>query len=190
MTNDTETAAETPSNSPVEGVKPETAETAPILSPEQIQQLRQQAAKADENWQRLLRSTADFDNYKKRMAREKQDSIKYANEGLLMKMIPLLDNFEMAIAATKGNTDDAVQSLQTGVTMIFQQLKTTLVEVGLEEIDATGAAFDPNWHEAVSQTETADAPDGHVLQQLRKGYKLRDRLLRPATVIVAKTPVA
>jgi molecular chaperone GrpE len=74
--------------------------------------------------------------------------------------------------------------------MILSQLRNTLTEAGLEEIDATGKAFDPNFHEAVSQQETNDLPEGQVVQQLRKGYRLRDRLLRPATVIVAKKPAA
>ncbi len=74
--------------------------------------------------------------------------------------------------------------------MIHQQLRGVLTEAGLEEVDAAGKPFDPNWHEAVSQQESADVPDGQVLQQLRRGYKLRDRLIRPATVIVARKPAA
>jgi len=73
--------------------------------------------------------------------------------------------------------------------MIHQQLRTVLTDAGLEEVDAANKAFDPNWHEAVSQQESAEVPEGHVLQQLRKGYKFRDRLLRPASVVVAKAPV-
>jgi molecular chaperone GrpE len=72
--------------------------------------------------------------------------------------------------------------------MIQQQLRGVLVDAGLEEVDASGKPFDPNWHEAVSQQETTEAPDGQVLQQLRKGYKLRDRLIRPASVVVARKP--
>ena len=74
--------------------------------------------------------------------------------------------------------------------MIHQQLRKALQESGLEEVEAAGKPFDPNWHEAVSQAESAEVPEGQVLQQLRKGYKLRDRLLRPATVIVARKPAA
>ena len=74
--------------------------------------------------------------------------------------------------------------------MIYQQLKNVLTEAGLEEIDASNKAFDPNWHEALSQQPSADVPEGHVMQQLRKGYKLRERLLRPAGVLVAKKPAA
>jgi len=169
-----------------------TAAPAPsiTLTPEQIEELQTKAAKGNEHWERLLRTTADFDNYKKRAAREKQDAIKYANESLVGKIIPVLDNFEMALAAAQSSSADGLKSLQDGVAMIQTQLKAVLVEAGLEDIDATGKPFDPNLHEAVSQQESKDVADGHVLQQLRKGYKLRERLLRPATVIVAKQPAA
>jgi molecular chaperone GrpE len=156
----------------------------------QLDELKERAAKADEHWDRLLRTTADFDNFKKRAAREKQEAIKFANEGLLEKLIPVLDNFDMAFSATQNNQSEAVQSLQTGISMIYQQLKRALVDIGLEEVEANGQPFDPNLHEAVSQKETADVPEGQVVQQLRKGYKFRDRLLRPATVVVAKHPAA
>jgi molecular chaperone GrpE len=167
----------------------ETAAAEAPLSDEQLQQLKTQAAKADEYWNQLLRTAADLDNYKKRAAREKQEAIRFANESLLQKLIPVLDNFEMALSAAS-TTDGTSDSVQQGVSMIQQQLKQVLTEAGLEEIIATGQPFDPNCHEAVSQQESTDVPDGHVLQQLRKGYKLRDRLLRPATVIVAKAPAS
>jgi molecular chaperone GrpE len=176
--------------------KPNNAELAEPLVPvepatltaDQLRELKERAAKADDHWDRLLRATADFDNFKKRAAREKQEAIRYANEGLLEKLVPVLDNFEMALAAAQTSPAEAGQSLQAGVAMIHQQLRNALTEVGLEEVDASGQAFDPNWHEAVAQKETTEAPEGQVIQQLRKGYKLRDRLLRPAGVIVAKRP--
>lgn len=161
------------------------------LSPDQISELKAAAAKASENWERLVRTTADFDNFKKRAAREKQDAIRFANEGLMEKLIPVLDNFDMALAAVQNaGAGESAHSLQTGVAMIFQQFKNVLTEAGLEEINAAGQKFDPNWHEAVSQQESTEVPDGNVIQQLRKGYKLRERLIRPATVIVAKAPAA
>ena len=159
------------------------------ITPEQLEELKDRAARADENWERLLRTTADFENFKKRVTREKQEAIRYANEGLLQKLVPVLDNFDMALSAAQTGQTEAAQSLQAGINMIYQQLKSALVEAGLEEVDAAGKTFDPNLHEAVSQTETTEAPEGQVVQQLRKGYKLRDRLLRPATVVVAKAPV-
>lgn len=137
----------------------------------------------------LLRVSADFDNYKKRAARERQEAIKYAQESLLQRLIPVLDNFDMAQAA--GQTQNiTVASLQSGIAMVQQQLKSVLSEAGLEELDATGKTFDPNLHEALSQEESADVAEGQVLRQLRKGYKLRERLLRPASVVVARPPAA
>ena len=160
------------------------------VTPEQLEDLKQRAAKADENWDRLLRTTADFDNYKKRSAREKQDAIKFANENLISKLITVLDALDMALAATQNAQAESHRSLLAGIKMVYQQLKSTLAEAGLEEINAAGKPFDPNLHEAVSQKETTDVPEDHVAEQMRKGYKLRDRLLRPATVIVAKAPKA
>lgn len=172
----------------------EATEAAPPTPPQpaaltqQLEELKTRAAKADEHWDRLLRTTADFDNFKKRAARERQDAARYANESLIQKLIPVLDNFENAQAAAQTSQGNGMESLQTGIAMVHQQLKSTLAEAGLEEVEAGGKPFDPNLHEAVSQQESADVPEGHVLQQLRKGYKLRERLLRPASVVVAKKP--
>lgn len=160
------------------------------VTPEQLNELKERAAKADENWDRLLRTTADFENFKKRAAREKQDAIKYANEGLLQKLVPVVENLDMALAAAQAASREAGQSLHTGVNMISQQLKAVLTEAGLEEVDALGKPFDPHLHEAVSQQEAPDVPEGQVVQQLRKGYRFRGRLLRPASVVVAKQPAA
>lgn len=159
-----------------------------VLTPDQIEDLKERAAKADENWDRFLRRAADLENYKKRAARERLDAVTFANESLLQKLIPTLDAFEMALAAAK--PDPATQSLRAGIVMVSNQLKSTLAEAGLEEIDATGKMFDSASHEAVSQMETNEVPEGRVLQQIRKGYKFRNRLIRPAGVIVAKKPAA
>jgi len=180
------------SKSKTEMPQPETTDALPAPlpppTPGQIEELKARAAKADENWERLLRTTADFENFKKRAAREKIESAQYATFSLLQKVLPVLDNFEMALAAAQDAKGDKLASMQSGVLMIQQQLKNALVETGLEEIDAAGRPFDPNFHEAVSQQESAEVAEGNVLQQLRKGYKFKDRLLRPATVIVAKKP--
>jgi molecular chaperone GrpE len=175
---------------PPENAAPETAQAdaQTPLTPAQIEELKLQAAKAAEHWERLLRSTADFENFKKRAARERQDAIKFANEALMQKLIPVLDNFESALGALQAVGGDNAKSLLTGIGMIHQQLKSVLTEAGLDEIEAHGKPFDPNLHEAVSEAESAEHPEGHVMQQLRRGYRLRERLLRPATVIVAKPP--
>lgn len=155
----------------------------------EIADLREKAGKAQQYYEQLLRVTADLDNYKKRAARERQEAIKFANESLLERLLPILDNFEMALNAA-GGAQPSLQSIQAGVGMILQQFKGAVAEAGLQEIDASGQRFDPNLHEAISQQETSEVPEGHVVQQVRKGYKLRDRLLRPASVVVAKKPAA
>ena len=94
----------------------------------------------------------------------------------------------MALAAANNAESDSMESLKTGIAMIYNQLKAALAETGLEEIDATNQPFDPNLHEAVSHQDSGEVPEGQVLQQLRKGYKLRERLIRPASVVVARKP--
>ncbi|MCP5520045.1 MAG: nucleotide exchange factor GrpE [Verrucomicrobiales bacterium] len=163
---------------------PGTGEAGASASPEELVALRDQAAKAEENRDLYIRAMADLDNFRKRAARERQDAVKYANESLLNRIIPVLDSFELALAAT----DSAHEAVRDGVKMIFDQLRGALTEAGLQEVDAAGQAFDPALHEAVSMLETAETPDGHVVQQLRKGYRLNDRLMRPATVVVARAP--
>lgn len=153
----------------------------------EAEQLKARAAKADEYWDRLLHLTADLENYKKRAARERKEAVSFANENLLIKLLPILDAFEMAMAATSA---PASNSLQAGVAMISGQLKSVLAEAGLEEIDAQGKVFDPKVHEAVSLQETPGVPEGQVVRQIRKGYIFHSRLIRPAGVIVAKKPAA
>lgn len=161
------------------------------LTPEQIDDLKNRAAKADEFKDNWLRTAADLENYRKRAARERAEAIQFANVALIQKLLPVLDNFEMAQSAAQNSkeakADEKISSLQSGVAMIQKQLKDALAEAGLEEIEAAGKPFDPTLHEAISQQETADVPEGNVVQQVRKGYKLRERLLRPAAVIVAKS---
>jgi len=176
-----------PTTETEDGQPPTNALVPEPLSPELLEDLKTRAAKADEHWERLLRTTADLENYKKRALRDREEAVKFANESLIKKLVPVLDNFDMALAAGQNQAASA-QSLQAGVAMIYQQLRSALLESGVEEVDASGKAFDPNLHEAVSQQESSEVPEGRVLQQLRKGYKLRDRLLRPATVIVARKP--
>lgn len=157
------------------------------ITPDELEDLRARAAKADDYWDRLLRLTADFDNFKKRAAREREDARKAGTEAVITRLLGVVDNFEMAmLAAAQPNT--SLETLKAGIVMIQGQMRSTLSELGLEEVNAVDQPFDPAIHEAVSQQECADRPEGHVLQQLRKGYKLRDRLLRPASVVVAKAP--
>ncbi len=161
--------------------------TAALPTEQEISQLKAKATQAQQYYDQLLRTAAELDNYKKRAARERTEAVRFANEGLLAKLVPILDNFEMAMAAAAAQNTN-VQALQAGVAMIQQQLKSALAEAGLEAIDAAGKAFDPNLHEAVSEEESKEVQEGHVVRQLRRGYRLRERLLRPASVVVAKAP--
>jgi molecular chaperone GrpE len=185
-----EKAGKSGSDSAVDKAEPVAVIDPASLTVEQLEELKSRAAKADENWERLLRTTADFDNFKKRAARERTDAVQFANASLLQKLLPVLDTFEMALAALQTAKDEKSSSLQAGITMVQSQLKNILAEAGLEEIDATGKEFDPTQHEAVSQQDTTEVPEGRVVQQIRKGYKLRERLLRPAAAVVARKPAA
>lgn len=158
-----------------------------FVSIEELAELRAKASKADENWDKYVRLSADMDNFKKRAARERTEAVRYANEAVLEKLLPVVDNFEAALGAATASSGN-VDALRTGIQMIYTQLKSYLAEAGVEEVDALNKPFDPNQHEAVSQQATEDAPEGQVVQQMRKGYKFRERLIRPAMVVVAKKP--
>jgi molecular chaperone GrpE len=186
----TEKAGNDGPDSAMENAEPVATIDPGSLTIEQFEELKTRAAKADENWERLLRTTADFDNFKKRAARERTEAVQFANASLLQKLLPVLDSFEMALAALQTTKDEKSSSLQAGIAMVQSQLKSILAEAGLEEIDATGKVFDPAQHEAVSQQDTDDVPEGRVVQQIRKGYKLRERLLRPAAAVVARKPAS
>ena len=129
-----------------------------------------------------LRSQADFENYKKRAAREKEDAIKYANSSLLQRLVSILDNFEMGLAAAK--TENEESPIYSGMVLVQKQLNDLLEENGLQSIEAEGQEFDPNLHEAIAH-EPSDTPEETVIRQARRGYRFKDRLLRPARVVVS-----
>jgi molecular chaperone GrpE len=130
-----------------------------------------------------LRSQADFDNFKKRAAREKEEAIKYANRSLLERLLAIVDNFELGLAAAKGESEDS--PIYSGMNMVLKQLNDFLAESGVQPIDAEGEQFDPNLHEAIAHEASDQVPEGRVVRQMRRGYKLKDRLLRPSTVVVS-----
>jgi molecular chaperone GrpE len=132
-----------------------------------------------------LRSQADFENYKKRAAREKEDAVKYANSSLLQRLVSILDNFELGLAAAK--TDAAQSPIYSGMVLVQKQLDDLLEENGLQAIEAENKKFDPNLHEAIAH-EPSETPEGTVIRQARRGYRFKDRLLRPARVIVSSGP--
>ncbi|MFO7871605.1 MAG: nucleotide exchange factor GrpE [Kiritimatiellia bacterium] len=136
---------------------------------------------------RLLRLQADFENFRKRTLREKGEISSRANEALLMDLLPVLDHFELAFEAAQRHEKESHAFLE-GFRLVWDQLKAVLARFGLEEIDARGKEFDPNLHEAVSRTESDTAEEDFVATQVRKGYLLNGRLLRPAQVVVSVGP--
>jgi molecular chaperone GrpE len=132
------------------------------------------------------RSQADFENYKKRSAREKEEAIKYANSSLLQRLVAIIDNFELGLAAAKEQS--AESPIYSGMVLVQKQLNDLLAESGLQPIEAEGKPFDPNLHEAIAHEPSDRIPEGIVLRQTRRGYRFKDRLLRPAKVVVSSGP--
>jgi molecular chaperone GrpE len=132
-----------------------------------------------------LRSQADFENYKKRAAREKDDAVKYANSALLGQLVSIVDNFELGLAAAKNHGDES--PIYSGMVLVQKQLNDLLAQNGLEPVEAEGNKFDPNLHEAIAH-EPSKSPEGTVIRQARRGYRLKGRLLRPARVVVSSGP--
>ncbi len=164
-----------------------TATPPPPLTPPEIEKLKAEAAQAAEWKDKCLRVAADLDNFRKRAAREKIETSKYATQQLLARLLPTIDNFEAALQhADRSASSTTVGALIDGLKMTLAQLHAVLRDAGVEVVNAEGQHFDPQLHEAVQHIESDAHPAGKVIQQLRKGYKLSDRLLRPATVVVSK----
>jgi len=157
-----------------------------VVSTELFKAAVAQAAQAAELKDRLLRAQAEWDNSRKRILREKEDAVRYAGEGFLERLLPVLDNFEMGMQAAKTATD--TKAIAQGLEMVLAQFQQVLRDAGVETIEAVGKPFDPHRHEALGHHESSEHPEGQVLTQMRKGYKLKDRLLRAASVFVAKAP--
>jgi molecular chaperone GrpE len=133
---------------------------------------------------RLAYLAAEFDNYRKRVAREKEAVVAYGNERILLAILPFVDNLERAISQT--NADTPAEALLSGVQMTYDQILGELRKFGLEQISAVGESFDPNRHEAIARVAWEGKPEGAVLAESRKGYLLNGRLLRPAQVTVVQ----
>ncbi|MEW6501432.1 MAG: nucleotide exchange factor GrpE [Thermodesulfobacteriota bacterium] len=133
---------------------------------------------------RLLRLAAEFENFKKRMQRERETAMKYAEEGLLRELLPSLDNLERAVEQGRSSGEGA--SLLEGVEMTLSGLRNTLEKFGLKPVDGVGQPFDPNLHEALAMEASDTVAPNTILQEYQKGYMFKDRLLRAAKVVVAK----
>ena len=133
---------------------------------------------------RLARLQAEFENVRKRTAREQQDFREYAVADAVKALLPTLDSFERALQTGKTEKSE----FRSGVELIYKQLQDSLQKLGLRAIPAKGEPFDPRLHEAIEMVETTDAADHQILEELQRGYKLKDRLLRPSMVKVARNP--
>src|SRR5687768_3284939 len=149
------------------------------------QQLKSKELEAKNIYDRLLRQTAELDNFKKRTARERDDAIRFANETLIKDLLPVVDNLERAVAHASGGGNG--KPLVEGVEMVLRQFLDVLAKHGVTQISAVGQPFDPSKHEAMAQVESESHEPNSVVEELHKGYTLRDRLLRPALVSVAKS---
>jgi molecular chaperone GrpE len=158
---------------------PETAEREALIS--RYLELKDQLSEAEE---KVLRTAADAENFKKRLQREKEDQTRYANEAFMRDLLSVLDNLERALQHSESTSNQ--EGLAEGLSMTLKGFVETLARFGCTPVEAVGEAFDPNFHEAVSQEESLNDEPNTVLRELQKGYMLKDRLLRPAMVIVSK----
>lgn len=151
-----------------------------VARDEELAQLRRER---DEHYDRLLRKTAEFDNYRKRVDKERRELVQYAASDLLEALLPVIDDFERALQADAGADPDAYRR---GIELIYKQLQDLLARRGVTPIDAVGKEFDPRFHQAITYEESPGRREGEVIDEVRRGYMHGERLLRPAMVKVAK----
>jgi len=173
-------------NSAEEIKESKSSEKTVTLKESEFLQLKEAAQKAEEYYQRMLRLQADTENIRKRLEREKQDFIKFANEGIIIELLNILDDLERATHLAETQHEDFPAFLK-GVEMILAHLYEMLKEHGVKPIEAKGKPFDPNLHEALMQVETNDYAENTVVEELQKGYLLNDKVIRTSKVKVAKT---
>ncbi len=157
------------------------------VSKEEYERLKEQAQKAKEYYEMCLRIKADYENARKRLDKEREEFIKFAQYNLIKDFLSVLDDFERAYHSAKTTPD--IDKLIKGLEMIGKDLYSLLRKYGVQEIEAEGRTFDPTYHEALLQEEREDVPDSTVIEVLQKGYMLHDKVLRPARVKVSKRTV-
>jgi len=163
--------------------QPSPAEVGQTRAGSEILELQKVRAERDTLLDRLARMQADFENARKRASREQQEFRDYALADAINTLLPTLDSFERALQSSREQSE-----LRSGIELIYKQLQDALSKLGLRPIPAKGEPFDPRLHEAIEMVETTEAPDHQIVQELQRGYKLKDRLLRPAMVKVASNP--
>jgi molecular chaperone GrpE len=149
---------------------------------EQELKIKQLEAELNETQNRLFRAQADYENFRRRSREEKEAAAKYRAQSLVEELLPVLDNFERALSVKAENEQSS--TIMQGLEMVYRQLQDALIKEGVEEIPSVGTAFDPYLHQAVMQTESEEHEENEIVEELQKGYKLKDRVIRPAMVKV------
>ncbi len=167
-----------------ENAEDDPASIAPSRASAESSELQKLKVERDTLIDRLARLQAEFENARKRTAREQQDFRDYALTDAIKTLLPVLDSFERALQISSAEKSE----LHGGIELIYKQLQDALVKLGLRPIPAKGEPFDPHLHEAIEMVDTSAAPDHQILEELQRGYKLKDRLLRPSMVRVARNP--
>jgi molecular chaperone GrpE len=167
-----------------EKVKPEEEKTV-ILTQAEYLGLLEEVKKGKDSWDKMLRNQADLENARKRIEREKQDFVKFANEGLVLDLLNVLDDLERTVNLAESTKQDLPAFLK-GVEMILAHLYEMLKEHGVKPLEAEGKIFDPNYHEALMQIENKEVPEHTIMEVLQKGYLIHERVLRTAKVKVSK----
>jgi molecular chaperone GrpE len=166
--------------------EPQAPAAEPAEAPGEASELEQARAEAAGNYDRLVRLQAEFENYKKRIAKEHADSLRYALTPLVTEVAAVLDNLERALEHARKEQGEAVSALAAGIELVLKHLHEVLGRFGVTRIEAIGQPFDPSRHEAIQVVETDQVPENHVLEEYQPGYLLHDRVIRPARVSVAK----
>ncbi len=156
------------------------------LPAELVKELKKKAEECDEFKRKWMSVHADYENTCRRLEKERIQNIKFANEELLMRLFPIMDNFDMALDSMDHSEDKT--AVLEGIKMVQKEFHKVLEQSGVKKIRSVGEEFDPEVHEAFAMERTEEQPDNTVLKEIRAGYKLNDRLIRPAQVIVAQEP--
>jgi len=178
-------AAGTPGEAPAAGGAAEPPEEGRAAGPSEVEALSEELARTKD---RLLRLQADFENFRRRSLQERRDIYQYGHENLVKDLLSTVDNLERAIGHARENGGGDLESFLQGVDLVYRELIGILANHSVREVEALGASFDPAVHEAMAQVADGSVAPNTVIEVLQKGYQLRDRLLRPSRVVVAKAP--
>jgi molecular chaperone GrpE len=183
-----EPSSEKPSEETTEAAASAPAESSQDAGSELLEKLGKLTEEANQHRDRYLRAVAEMENIRRRGIKDKEEARRYGALSLIEELLPVTDNFELGLSATEQH--EGGKAFAEGFSMVLTQLKQVLEQNGVERIDPTGEAFDPNFHESVSSRHDDEVPEGHVIEVHRVGYRLHDRLIRAATVVISEGPAS